>query len=245
MDVDPSDIDVSHIFGLDLSCEYANHLVPTQDRSCSIDDLGFTVPSSPTVEDFAPGLDEDYSFLDEFAPSHEPFCTPESIKCEEPCLSPTIFLEGSEPQDHYSGNVIETSEDIPIASDAKLDGDGEFTVITPAKGKALYTDPVDTTDRNIQKLFPEWTLRLERNQFNAWRKKSNVRKLNTRENEVLKRYRRTMLARVYADRARHLRAAKHGAATSRVDQLHQENIRLRQRVAALERKLSLTQRINR
>lgn len=111
---------------------------------------------------------------------------------------------------------------------------GEFAVTAPPKGKPLYTAPVDAAERVIQKLFPEWTLRLERNEFNKWKKQHRVRKLTPVENDVLKKLRRTMLARVYADRARHRRAAKHGAAASQVGALKEENRRLRHRLAVLE-----------
>ena len=129
--------------------------------------------------------------------------------------------------------VEQDDADAGLASSA-MEIHGEFAVTAPPKGKPLYAAPADAAERAIQKLFPEWTLRLQRNEFNKWKKQHRVRKLTPAENEVLKKLRRTMLARVYADRARHRRAAKHGAAASQVGALKEENRRLRHRLAVLE-----------
>lgn len=109
-----------------------------------------------------------------------------------------------------------------------------YSVTVAPKGKPLYCSPEDRDDHAVQRLFPEWTLRLERNLFNKWKKKNGVRKLTAAENDRLKRYRRTMLARVYADRARHRRAGKHSHAEALAVQLQSENATLRARVAELE-----------
>lgn len=249
------ELDMSRLFGLDTSQNSAmtTHIVPAnsdihQEVQAGSNCLGtLVVPSSPCAEECYGRLDdsEDFSFFDRIARSNDLLnlcdmtCDPEShselFHTEEPI---NIKDEPVSPAPSPT-SILDEPLDIPVAPDAKIDGDGEFVVHTPAKGKALYTRPVDATDRMIQRLFPEWTLRLERNQFNAWKKKSGVRKLNPRENDLLKKYRRTMLARVYADRARHRRAAKHGAATSKIDKLFEENARLRQRVSDLERKLGI------
>lgn len=109
-----------------------------------------------------------------------------------------------------------------------------YSVTVAPKGKPLYCAPEDRDDQAVQRLFPEWTLRLERNLFNRWKKKNGVRKLTAAENDRLKKYRRTMLARVYADRARHRRAGQHNHAESLAVQLQSENAALRARVAELE-----------
>lgn len=122
----------------------------------------------------------------------------------------------------------------PLPEASAMEIHGEFAVTAPPKGKPLYAAPAGAAERAIQKLFPEWTLRLQRNEFNKWKKQNRVRKLTAGENDVLKKFRRTMLARVYADRARRGRAARHGAAASQVGALKAENKKLRQRLAFLE-----------
>jgi len=119
-------------------------------------------------------------------------------------------------------------------SRAPMELHGEFAVSAPPKGKPLYGAPADAAERSVQALFPEWTLRLQRNEFNKWKKLHHSRKLTAAESAVLRRFRRTMLARVYADRARHRRAAKHGADAEKVDALQAENRLLRARLAVLE-----------
>lgn len=124
----------------------------------------------------------------------------------------------------------------------RIDGEGEFQVVCPANCKPLYQPPKDVTERALQRIFPEWTLRLKRNDFNNWKKKKGIRRLTPKENERLKLYRRTMLARVYADRARQRRQTKQGQAQSAISQLQQENAQyknenatLRSRIVELER----------
>lgn len=122
----------------------------------------------------------------------------------------------------------------PLPSGAPMEMRGEFAVSAPPKGKPLYGAPADAAERSIQALFPEWTLRLQRSEFNKWKKLHHTRNLTAAESAVLRRFRRTMLARVYADRARHRRAAKHGADAEKVDALQAENRLLRERLAVLE-----------
>lgn len=122
----------------------------------------------------------------------------------------------------------------PLPSEAPMESHGEFAVSAPPKGKPLYGAPADAAERSVQALFPEWTLRLQRIEFNKWKKLNHTRKLTAAESAVLRRFRRTMLARVYADRARHRRAAKHGADAEKVDALQAENRLLRERLAVLE-----------
>lgn len=244
---------------LGLDSSQSTQIVPATNDF--VEDLQAASTSEPTVAvPSSPCLDELYdssefsgildgSIFDQISASDD--CTEEAFSsdsCDMVCdpeshpeslSSPDFIKDEPDSPIPVPSLTLDEQADVPVATDGRIDGDGEFEVRTPAKGKALYTRPVDATDRTIQKLFPEWTLRLERNQFNAWKKKSRIRKLSPRENELLKKYRRTMLARVYADRARHRRAAKHGAATSKISTLQKENVRLRQRVAELERRLGI------
>lgn len=143
----------------------------------------------------------------------------------------TLKQELQEEDDEYASDDRAGS---PLPSGAPMEMHGEFAVSAPPKGKPLYGAPADAAERSVQALFPEWTLRLQRNQFNKWKKLHRVRKLTAAESAVLRRFRRTMLARVYADRARHRRAAKHGADAEKVDALQAENRLLRERLAVLE-----------
>lgn len=110
-------------------------------------------------------------------------------------------------------------------------------VIKPSK-KALYGAPIDANDARVQALFPEHVLAYEPDEFKRWKKSHGVRRLSSAETHRLGHYRRKMLARVYAERARQIRKHKHKDTQHEVQRLQTENAALRHRVAVLEQQLT-------
>lgn len=110
-------------------------------------------------------------------------------------------------------------------------------VIKPSK-KALYGAPIDANDARVQALFPEHVLAYEPDEFKRWKKSHGIRRLASAETHRLGHYRRKMLARVYAERARQIRKHRHTDTQHEVQRLQAENAALRQRVAVLERVLN-------
>lgn len=110
-------------------------------------------------------------------------------------------------------------------------------VIKPSK-KALYGTPIDANDARVQALFPEHVLAYEPDEFKRWKKSHGIRRLASAETRRLGHYRRKMLARVYAERARQIRKHRHNDTQHEVQQLQAENAALRHRVVVLERLLT-------
>lgn len=224
------------VFPLDAQSLVQSQLVPDQDMEFIQPGRLHEVPGSPVQLDADDQEDFSQLFDDEF--HYEVF---ESNDCDDvPSNNGGSLMPKPEPVSIPEDGPLQSAP-VPVAraeAKPKIQGDNEFKVIAPAKCKPLYSSPVDATDRAVQKLFPEWTLRLERSKFNRWRKKQQIRKLTPKENELLKRYRRTMLARVYADNARQRRTERAHCTLSEVELLRSENHGLRLRVAELERMLN-------
>lgn len=216
-------------------------------------DMTMQVPSSPSANFCATGEDDlDMDILhilnsESSKPAPLEYPQPDDFDMHPEILDDEHYeIADVAPQ---SATALTAHGDVSVPDvfqDAKprIDGEGEFQVICPANCKPLYQLPKDATERAIQRLFPEWTLRLKRNDFNNWKKKKGIRRLTPKENERLKLYRRTMLARVYADRARQRRQTKQGQAETTISQLERENAQyrsenatLRSRIAELEKSL--------
>lgn len=89
-------------------------------------------------------------------------------------------------------------------------------------------------DRRLRKLVPERVLALDRAAFCQW-KRGRKLELTKPEATRLGQYRRQMLARVYAERARQARNEQHRGVVAELARLKRENTALHIRVAELER----------
>lgn len=135
-----------------------------------------------------------------------------------------------------STSVTPTPRPIPLSSsdhnNQKQRHQHEFPGVLPG-------DITDDLDLSIFRLFPIPVLRKERSEFNKWKKANRIRKLDPRETKRLAKIRRTMLARVYADRARQRREKTHKEAQTECERLRAELKCMKIKVAKYEKMLAL------
>eukprot|EP00040_Diaphanoeca_grandis_P034488 m.213886 g.213886 ORF g.213886 m.213886 type:complete len:298 (-) comp33163_c1_seq1:696-1589(-) len=104
-----------------------------------------------------------------------------------------------------------------------------------SKMSSALPESDDPLDKHIYTMFPMEVLRLERSSFNKWKKTNRTRKLKPDETKRLAKIRRTILARVYAERARQRRDADHKGTKAECTELRAENARLKAHIAKLEK----------
>lgn len=255
---DIGDFDLAKLFGIDNLPAAAGQIVPTEDFSEVASGFAPRVPSSPVInssdefntDEFCEsvGLESiwnDASGTSAYHPEVQNDLSSCGLGVNTSSSTKLTHALKHELETDFSGDAPIMTKALPVQKvlprplpDApcpkkmiEIDG---FKVTAPQNGKPLYSTPTDVHEETIQSIFPEWTLRLERSDFNKWKKKNRVPKLTVQESDCLRKYRRTMLARVYADRARHRRTAKHVDTQATVTQLLAENATLRARIAKLE-----------
>jgi len=129
-----------------------------------------------------------------------------------------------------------------IVGDGGCDG-GRDSSVSPANSGSSDGDDGDDGDdataiiERLTALFPMHVLRMPRKQFTAWRS-ANVRLLSSRESKHLTKLRRTILARVYAERTRQRKQSEHKTISAKLVQLQHENDRLRRSLTKLEQEFS-------
>jgi len=128
---------------------------------------------------------------------------------------------------------IKKSKSLPSSSCGKSK---KSPCSSPSLASCLIPLTDDPLDKAIYKLFPMHVLRLERAVFNKWKKDHKTRKLTSDEARQLARIRRTMLARVYAERARQRRDTDHRDTKNECDILRAEVERLQAMVGDLTSK---------
>ena len=87
-------------------------------------------------------------------------------------------------------------------------------------------------------IFPKHVLELDRKSFNRWKKDHSIRKRKKSEQGLVTRIRRTLLARVYAQRTREKQINSFEDARVKINELKHENRKLRQIIQELERERS-------
>lgn len=125
--------------------------------------------------------------------------------------------------------------EIPMTTDVKK----EF-IDDEAVSDADSEDDNARVDSRLERLFPMEALRMPRKDFSAWRKKyhnSRVRNLSPKETKRLAAKRRTILARVYAERARARKGLENQEVKVRLREVQAENAKLKETVARLEQTL--------
>lgn len=89
----------------------------------------------------------------------------------------------------------------------------------------------------IGRLFPGNALQLDRDGFKEWRSTTNVRKLNSDEEEALRKIRRRLLGRTYAKRSRERQVNNEQATVAHCHKLEAENKKLRNSIELMTQKI--------
>lgn len=96
---------------------------------------------------------------------------------------------------------------------------------SPTYARSISPESDDQLEKSLALRFPEEVLKMNRYEFNIWKKTNHPHPLSQRETKALAKLRRRVLSRVYANRARSRRTVER-------EMLKRENELLRQQMVA-------------